>query len=164
MLADGQTREDMWAKIAPGRSSAWCGLCCIAKRFGIIREAFWGEERRGCGTTVKLGRAAEVYELRSAARSNDYLQDIMDTIKVPPWPRCRQGMGDDEEAPSQVCDIACVVQYGNEVVILAARVMGPAADLGRGYLTRRLLSLVELEYGPAVWGCRTYGHRSGVAA
>jgi len=44
-----------------------------------------------------------------------------------------------------------VVRYGTSVSELAATFMGHASGLGRGYLTRRLLSLLEFDHGSVVW-------------
>ena len=141
MVADRHKWDDMWVKISPGRASVRSGLCCLAKRLGVIAKVGKedGSRRRakGCqGQVLTLGSNANIYRVQDVSASRARVMEIMN-VSAPPWPTQHQGEAYE--------------MYGRAVSGMAALFMGPASDLGGGYLARRLLSLVELEQGAEVW-------------
>ena len=149
--ADGKDWLDMWEHIAPcgtKQHNPWPGLCHWARSLKLLRKLDQGheadeapkrrstrvprEERR----VLRLGRGLLRYELLPEAQSHEALEGLL-RLRPPSRRSCA--------APP---DLHCFAQAVGEV---AAACMPGDAGFGLQYLTRRLLGLLEIQYGPEVW-------------
>ena len=149
--ADGKDWHDMWEHIAPRGTKQlrqWPGLCHWARSLKLLRKLEQGHEAdeapksrrtlvpREEGRVLRLGRGLLRYELLPEAQSHEALEGLL-RLRPPSWPSF--------VAPPP---LHCFAQAVGEV---AAACMPGDAGFGLQYLTRRLLSLLEIQYGPEVW-------------
>ena len=150
-LVDGKAVADELKGISPGRSAAMSGLIWIAKRWGIIRKVDGDQDPAKGVAGFVLGCMQKRYQLLPEHFSTALLREAMDMVGEASlvFPASSQ-VSADVSASSQVSADE-LQRFIEQVGGLCRRLCGQQSKYAAGTLARRVLSVVELRSGPAIW-------------
>ena len=152
-LVNGKPLADELKSISPGRAPASFGLITIGKRWEILRKVERGLEPLAGATVFSLGCLQQRYELLPAPFGVAKVAEAMDHVRrarlVFPMPPLGHSAG---VGPASSQALATNLEdFVRMVQSLCLDICGQSAKGATGTLARRLLSIVELRCGLAVW-------------
>ena len=154
-LVNGKPLADELKSISPGRAPASFGLITIGKRWEILRKVERGLEPLAGATVFSLGCLQQRYELLPAPFGVAKVAEAMDHVRrarlVFPMPPLGHSAG---VGPASSQAVATNLEdFVRMVQSLCQDICGQNAEGATGTtLARRLISIVELRCGLAVWG------------
>ena len=139
--ASGRCWKSMHDAISPGRSRCNFGLVWFCKHMGVIAKIMPGTE---CSGALALGVSQLPYTLGDEASSQGKLQAMMDGIQCKP-------LAFPTTCTSETLASSQAIRFGTSVSELCSHIVGPDSELARGYVGRKLLCLLQREWGPSAW-------------
>ena len=152
-FADGLPVADELRSISPGRTAAVCGLIWTATHWGIVKKVSKCVEPMGGATVFALGSMQQRYMVLPEQTGIAALERAMEVVRgsslqypTSAMPLCAGAKPASSQVPATLLQ-NLVVTVGE----FCRELCGKTSSLRMGGLARRLLSIVEMRCGPAVW-------------